>query len=990
MQRRILAVCTAILIAAGGLLSGCKSNPVKQVYISEVMASNNGTLADNDGEYPDWIELHNPTDKEINLEGFGLTDNAKKKGKFEFPAITLAPGEYFVVYASGKNTVDLDKRIVHLPFAINSTKEDVFLYDSRGRELSHVAVENLGANKTCGMNEKGETVYFVSPTPGAANSETYTPVVIPPAEGQSEATVVINEYSTSSTVTYADEDGEFSSWVELYNYGTADVVLSDFTLTDDAADRTKWTFPEMLIPAGGYQLVFLSGKTKTYTPGGELHADFKLSGKEDKLFLYAADGKIVDSCPVYELTSNLTYGRTAADRDKWQFFPKATPGKANDGTGFDSIDSARYPKNKEVVISEMAAVNRGTIAASDGEYYDYIELYNPTGKPVSLKGYRLSDNPGRAQWHTLPDIELPADGYKLIWTGGEEDYYSTRNFHYYITMGLNRYGETLYLTDPDGVVVDSFVSGRLDETSSCGRVSMTDPIVYYFDRQTPGEVNPTVGLKGPAPTPVFTLETGYVESGAKVSILCPGATIHYTLDGSEPTAQSPVYDGAPISVTKNVTIRARAYMEGRLRSDDSAGSYLVGRKHDMPVMFLSTDASNFFDYNDGIWSDGPGYTEEFPHVGANYWKDREKPVHVQYMDENGQAQLEFNAGVKIFGQYSRACPQKSLSINMRDKYGVSEICYPFFKNATTNVFSELVLRNSGQDNDKAHLRDAFTAMVVKGQMDLDLMDYRPIVVYLNGEYYGIYDLREKINEDYAANRIGTDDVDMIKGNDNVMVGTYDNYKALLQYVNSHDLSKAENYDYVASQVDVDELINYWIVETFFSNTDTGNIKFYRPRTETGKWRWVLFDLDWALFPSTHYENWLEEIVNPRGHGVGKYFETDLMCGLMTNFTFRDKFMKAYGYHLKTTFATERMLEIFDQMVAELKNEMPYHIERWGTPSSVANWESQVATLRDIVSRQNGIMRQHLIETATNTTGHHQDYLPRYFGFTKEEVMKYLE
>lgn len=976
--RKLLAVFTAVLLGLG-LVSCTSGAPSKNdIQLSEVMAKNNGTLADNDNEYPDWIELYNPTDKEISLEGYSLTDNAKKKGKFVFPDITMQPGEYFVVYASGKDYVDVDKRIIHLPYSINSDREDVYLYNSKGKELGHIALQNLKENMTCGLDEKGNTVYYQTPTPGAANSETYTPPQAGSNTPASDIKVYINEYSTNSTVTLADEDGEFVSWVELYNYGDSPVNLSGCTLSDDTGKTDKWFFPAVTIPAGGYQVVYLSGKTKMYTEGGELHADFSLTGKESIIALYGGDGKEVDSCPVYELTSNLTYGRTAADPERLQFFAKATPGAANTLPGFDEIDSARYPKNKDVIVSEVAAVNTSGPTASDKQRYDYIELHNPTDKPVSLNGYRLSDKQDPSQWLALPDITLEPGAYQVIYCA-DAGKYNAQTKEIFLKLGLNRYGEHIYLTDSQGVVVDSFQSGRLEDTYSCGRVSDTDPTVYFFTTMTPGQANPTAGLKGPSPTPVFSVSTGYVSSGTQVSIDCPGAVIRYTTDGSTPTADSPVYNG-PLTVSENITIRARAYMDGRLPSEDSSGSYLIGRKHDMPVIFLSTDPDNLFDYNTGIFADGPGKSDTFPFTGANYWKDWERPVHFEYMDEKGNAQLSFNAGIKVFGQYSRALDQKSVSINLRDKYGPKEICYPFFRDGEVNVFSSLVLRDSGQDNTSAHIRDAFCAMAVKGQMDIDIMDYRPVVVYINGEYYGIYDLREKIDEDYTGNHYGTDEeqLDMIKGNSNIMSGSMDEYRQLLDYVKNHDLRQEENYRYICSVVDVDELTNWWITESFFNNTDTGNIKFYKEKGEGHKWRWVLFDLDWALSPSTYDWNMVEEIVHPKGHGVGKAFDSSLMRGLMANTTYREKFISTYGEYLRTVFDTDRLLNLYDSMIAELETEMPYHMERWAkannaaggaaiAPRSLESWKANVATLRTLISKKNALTRQAVIDTFTKSS-----------------------
>ena len=196
------------------------------LIISEVMAKNNGALADDEGNYPDWIELHNPTDKAIGLKGYSLTDDSRKKGKFVFPEMEIGAGDYLVVFASGTERVDAENRVVHMPFSINSQKEDIVLYDPHSREISRVEVRDLPDNTTCGPDAQGKTVYFKQPTPGAANAETYTPAVRGDGVAAADAKVRLNEYATKGSVTLADEDGEFTAWVELHNYG--DIALSAF------------------------------------------------------------------------------------------------------------------------------------------------------------------------------------------------------------------------------------------------------------------------------------------------------------------------------------------------------------------------------------------------------------------------------------------------------------------------------------------------------------------------------------------------------------------------------------------------------------------------------------------------------------------------------------------------------------------------------------------------------------------------------------------
>ena len=298
-----------------------------------------------------------------------------------------------------------------------------------------------------------------------------------------------------------------------------------------------------------------------------------------------------------------------------------------------------------------------------------------------------------------------------------------------------------------------------------------------------------------------------------------------------------------------------------------------------------------------------------------------------------------------------------------------------------------MLRNAGQDGSHAHLRDAFVARAIKGQADVDFMDYRPVVVYINGAYYGLYDLREKICESYVSNRTGADEnaIDMIKGESILMSGSLAAYKELLQYVKTHDLSKQAHYDHVASLVDVDELIDYWIAISFFGNTDTGNIKFYRERTTGGKWRWVVFDQDWALWPSTHTWNMVEEIINPNGHGVGHMFSTDLMRGLMHNTAFRDKFISTYGTRLKTTYSTERLLSVYDAMVAEIRAEMPAHFERWPGLGNMATWEAKCRILRGIIEKRTAQIRQNVIETFSCTGGSAKSRYAQPFKLSVEQV-----
>ncbi len=1015
----ILTLCTlaSVLVSCTGTPADTTNNGTEVVtppnengvILNELMPSNKDTLTDNYGESCDWIELFNNSEEQISLLNYMLTDNPTKPENFVFPDIKIDAGEYLIIYASGRNQTDLENRIIHLPFKINYVSEIICLFNSEGVEIGRITVNDVPSDKSCGPDSKGNTVIFAEPTPGNKNvTEIYVPAApdVPLNVGGKDVnTLYINEYTTNQTVTVTDEDGEYTAWAEIYNYGSADVKAYGLFLSDDPENPTKWAFPDMTIKAGEYIMVFMSGKEKAYSSGVKMHATFGLTGQEQSLAIYNGKADEIDSVPVNSMLGNITCGRTSAGQLK--FFPRATPCAENVLEGFDTIESARYPENKSLFINEIVAVNRTLSVAPDGkkysvgqlydyyDLYDYAEIYNPTNSTVTLSDYYIGDSKDFSTAIQLPEIALEAGEYRIVYFD-DETYYSTKRDTVYVDAGLNRYGETVYIYNADGVCVDSVKYSNLFDGTSAGRASVKDDTVYYYTSQTPGKENPAEKLGASVETPKFLNAGGYVSTQTQCAIQVPeNCKVYYTLDGSLPSNTSKLYT-EPITISETVTVRAIAYKDGYLRSDDVSASFVVGRMHDMAVICLTTEGDNLFSDEYGILVDGLLYDETaaFPYkyANANYWEDWERPIRFDYIDEKGNQVLSFNAGIKVFGQYSRAKDQKSVSIYLRDKYGPKEICYPFFGEDYVNVFSSLALRSSGQDGKYAHIRDAFCAELVRDAMDIDVMAYKPVAVYINGEYFGLYDLRERINEDYIANHTGADpdNVDLIKGGNykdtsyNVLEGTVDEYKKLVTFLQNNSLKYEENYKTACEMVDVDELINYWLCVIFFSNTDSGNIKYYKENTEGAKWRWILYDIDWGLWASTYKEyNMFEEVMNPAGHGVGNSFSTLVLRSFMKNAEFKEKFLTKCGEYLNSVFQTDNMLALYEVMIEEIKTEMTYHIERWNyqddvdklsAPYSYASWERNVETLRTVIKNK----RQQTIDDMID-----------YFDLSDSEQKKYL-
>ncbi len=975
------------------------------LMLTEAMASNKTTIADDYGEYSDWIELYNDGSSEISLKNYLITDSPDNKTKGILPDIKLGAGEYLVVWASGRNVYNESTRSLHLPFKLSKAGETVSLLTQSGSEIGRITLPEMPTDISAGPIDDGSTVLLAEPTPGEKNvtaqyvnkQSSDEPLNLSDA---TVSTIRINEYTTKKTVTFTDSEGDYGAWVEIYNFGENEVSLKGLYLSDDEAEFDKWGFPDIKIVPGGYMTVFMMGKDKEYD-GAEIHASFTLSGKETSLGIYNGRGDVIDSCKVYDLESNMTCGRDPDNADKWLFFPRATKNAANTVKGFEDINSAKYPAYKTAYISEVVAVNATLDSSPDGKtyssgelydyykLYDYVEIKNPSSDDIVLSDLYIGKSTfDKAVW--LPTVKLTAGGYRIIYFADETNY-DSKTDKIYVDLGLNRYRNDIYLFDSRGNVVDNVETSLLFDKTSAGRASDNDDTLFYFTSVTPGAQNSSVTYSKAVGSPSFSLEGGYVDAGTALTILAPeGCLVYYTTDGSYPTQAGQLYR-SPINVTQTMTVRARAYKSGSLPSDDVSVSFIVGRKHNMPVVFLNAESDDLFSEKTGIWADGPNFDTESmkyddPSLGgdekenlffkdapkANYWQSWERPVNFTYIDESGTQVLSFNAGIKTFGQYSRVHDQKSVSINLKDKYGIKEVVYPFFGDNYINVFSNLVLRGAGQDANRSHIRDAFIARALLGQINCEVMNYRPVVCYVNGQYWGIYDLRERISDEFVANHTGADpdNLDRMKGSSIVQSGTSENYNALYKFVTNNSMTDSDNYAYVCSQIDIDNYIDYWISQIYFANTDPGNIKFYRERTEDGKWRWIPYDFDWSM--SSH-ENRMRDYVFKQDKKI-----YGIIQRLIRNSTFKKKFISRFCELLNDTLNPDRLMPLLRELTNEISEEMPYHIERWNfrnknddryvsgilmsAPSSMSRWESHIETVEKWLRERDTEIITHLKST----------------------------
>lgn len=1004
----LITILLSMLSSCG--LFGSQSSD-NGLIISEVCASNQTLVKDDYGNYSDWIELYNGTGHDIDLEGYSLSDDESNPRRFIFGKVTIRDGQHLLIWASGLNVTSGEN--LHAAFKVSASGERITLTSPDGQLVSSLDVPEMQSDLTCGPGENGNVVIFSQATPGAPNSaDVYSPPTSndPNTDNADNITLRINEYATDECITLADCEGDFSAWVELYNYGSQAVKLGGLYLSDDSADTRKWSFPDVTLEAGEYLVVFLGGKGLPYKDGEELHAGFKLTGKEDSLGLYSVNGGIIDIIDVYELFSNVTYGRQLTDGKTCAYFALATPGKPNDAPAFPSIDSALKPSNKSLCVTEVVAV-----CLDDSRDYsqDFVEIYNPTSNTLLLSEYMIGKKAEIFRAVRLPDVALKPGEYRVIYFGDETDY-SAAEDEITVALGLNRYSNNIYIYNNEGICIDSLTTGRLFDGVSAGRATPDSVDLVYFTEVTPGAPNSTNSIGGAIRAPSFSIPGGKVSSGTTIEITADkDDKIYYTLDGSVPDSGSLPYTG-PITINTTVTVRAIAYRSGRLPSDAVSASFLVGANHNMPVVFLTADDDVLFSQEKGILA--TGYNYDYSHYtvarygsmdaaftalvadavdNANFFNDTEAPIHFDYINTDGRQVLSFDAGAKPFGQYSRVRDQKSLTINLRDKYGMQEICYPFFGDNYVNVFSSLVLRNSGQDCYRAHIRDAFIAEAIRGEMDVEVMAYRPVVVYINNEYYGIYDLRERINEDFIANHTGADpdNVDLMKGTSIVLEGDSKAYKELYNFVRDNDMRSDENYAKACEMMDMENYIDYWITQMYFANTDPGNIKFYRERTDDALWRWIPYDFDWSC--------------ESTGNFFPRVFEGDrqiytIIKNLIKNSDFKEMFMARFAWSLETTLDTERLLIIYDNLTSAISSEMPSHIERWSyrwdddnpvlhnlacSPTSLNAWKRHVSRVRDYIEGRKDFIKKQFMDYFDISENEYADYVELFNSVYMERFLK---
>lgn len=874
------------------------------------------------GEGYPWLELHNGGSGALRLENYYVSDSEINPMRWQLPECTLEAGEYALVYLSG---LDQKGDEFHADFKIGKDDTTVLLTDLTGRvltKLSWDAALPAGISVVAGEG----TLYTGYTTPGAENSaETFTNASASLMDGTDP--VRISEVLRRNKLSITDMDGDRPDWVEIHNASSADVSLKGYYLSDNPDNLFKWALPDQVIPAGGYAVIFLSGKDRR---GVELHASFSLGDDENGVYFTSLDGLKTDAVEVpTDLGANVSVGRDSGGNER--YFAQPTPGYEN-GYGYETADAIGFFHKDGVYISEVCAAHAAKTAEND-----WIELYNGGAEAVDLGGWRLSDDPDKPEKFTIHNLILAPNDYAVIETTSN----STRQKDGVGTFGLSQDGETVVLTNLAGEEVDAFETGALREGVSAGRIEGDETVrrVFFKSITKKAKNNIESAVTGYSPEPVFSVNSLYHTESFTVSMSArdENAKIRYTTDGSKPTSHSKAYE-EPLTIKKNTVLRAASFSPGLLSSEIASATYLFDEPHTLPVVSLIGD-------QDGI---------DTVYATTNRENKPERECYIQYFETNGALGTEFPAGLKAKGAGTLSYAQKSFSVHLRAAYGQSSVNYPFYDAYGYDIktFSALALRNSGQDNQYARIKNSFFSRATLG-INVDAAMTRPVVLYINGAYWGLYDLDEDINKDYLAAHYGVDEnkVDIVRRNFTALAGSEDDFLAVRAIGKTGDTSSDSGFAAFAERVDVAYFTDYFIAQTYFFNNDMFNQKYWRSQDGAVKWRPVCFDQDFMF--SSYSRNIMNYFFMENGvpSNNGTTSNMDIYIGLKRNKAWRQMCAERYVELIVTEFAPDRLVGILDAMAEEMRPEMARHIKRWGAPSSVSAWEKNLDSLRNAIRRR---------------------------------------
>lgn len=616
-----------------------------------------------------------------------------------------------------------------------------------------------------------------------------------------------------------------------------------------------------------------------------------------------------------------------------------------------------------IYINEILTSNNGVVAEPiNQKEVDWIEIYNGYDFAISLSGYYLTDNiEDTNKWSFPKGTIIEPNGYLLLWADGLDTLLHT-NFK------LSKGGEEIALFSKDKELLDHVVYSSQEVNISYGRKWDGIDKWVYFNRPTPLFSNSDHKSYQRAiysEEPVFSAEAGFYNENVSLSIFSPdtSAEIRYTLNGNIPTRNSNLYTDALI-IDSTTVIRAISIGKNKLSSKIVTRTYFLNVDKDLPVVSIVADSIALWDTISGIYEKSIKGLGRF--ANFEFFEDK-KPV------------INQGAKMSISGNVARFFGQKAILLEASEKFGNPTFDHRFFPEKRNYSFQSILLRAGGHpDKYNSMFRDGLVQHLAI-DLNVEYMAYRPAIVYINGKYWGIYNLREKLNSNYFIDNFNLDNTRLNLLENSWAVankGNNKHYISTREFVKECDKSNPLNYAHVATLIDIDNYINYNIAEIFASNIDwpNWNIKFWKPSKEYAKWRWILVDLDYGFGVGTGPDyDMIGYATSPIKTRATNPPNSTILFRKMLEFPeFKDEFIQRFAVTLNVIYNTERVLNTIEEFKEQRAKEMPLHIERWKDylykspwgkfkiPTSMEKWDEEIEVMREFARLRPDFVRKNLV------------------------------
>jgi len=771
------------------------------------------------------------------------------------------------------------------------------------------------------------------------------------------AQIVINEGSNRNYNAIPDEDGDYPDWIELYNSGTDTVSLFNYSLTDNQNNPQKWQFPSIQIAPNDYKIVFCSGKDRkpisdftnvltavNYNPttGWNTH------NFTTPFYWDGVSNILINTCSY----SSLGYTESSIFNQSSTAFPSTTF-LFQDGSDAACWGAAGNPVNQRpnMRLNGMT-IGTGTIQNSPTDYpAPYGNWYWAAKHQMLIRASELtaagltagminnlgfdvvSTNPAMIYDYVEIDMKLVAfDAMSNTFETVNPNLFQHTNF------SISQGGEGITLYNP-GLIEQSTLNVECENLNeSTGLFPDASANIVFFETPTPEATNNnTEGFTEHLLAPVFSEQSGIYGSTVNVTITNPNvgsSTIYYTTDGSEPTTSSPAYSGNVIPIFYSNVLRARAFETGKLPSPITASSYLLGISHETPIISIITDDENLY---------GP------TGIFDNWQFDWQRPAHVDYFLQDSTTVLfSQNTGMQIDGGWggSRSHPQHSFRLELANgTLGEDPVQYTIIPNRPTrNKYSNFYLRNGSNQWLQFPYKEASQEEMMSGTTNNYYSAWRPVSVYINGGYFGLYELREKIDDEYFkeyddADKDSIDILSLSAWNNSVLRSVVGNpvdtfYNRYSQF-NALNPTSPNYWDQADQYFDQTYYTDYIIAESWMGNTDWpgNNIKIYRSNKTDFRYRFCTIDLELALAPFSWSDCYSDHISYMMGQSTDNPYINIWLQGIQNN-QFHDYFINRFADVMNTEYLPSRLLatenSFFDQTVVEMQKEYA----RWGNPNDI--------------------------------------------------------